>query len=413
MWGNAVLLVVLNAGITAAMCLLIVMTQRWHGKHSHDKDLSGVQKFHHLAVPRIGGLAIVAAWSLTTALLGSSFSGPSQNALGWIWTLLLISLPAFAAGLLEDLTKRVSVSLRLIAAFSSALLGSWLLGATVHHLNLWGVDQLLQFGPIAVVVTAIVVAGGANAINMIDGFNGLAASVVLIMAIAFGVIAGNVGDMMLVNYALLLASGAFGFLLLNFPVGRLFLGDGGAYFLGFGVAELAVLLLIRHPTLNAWWILSVCAYPVIELSFSIYRRKIVRKATPGAPDGMHLHTLVYRRFVSRVMPRPSGMPWFQNAAVTCVISPCVAASTLGVVLFGSRMPLAIANVMAQVLVYVLVYRRLVRGRWRGPRDPVKFRNKARLEAAEPVATAARYELVRNAPSSTPAPHIVAGISEAA
>lgn len=364
MWENVGLFAVVNVCITAGMCQLLIVTQRWHGRYSHDKDLGGVQKFHHVAVPRIGGLAIIAALALTTGLAGSLLTRVSDNLQHWTWIMLLASLPAFAFGMLEDVTKRVPVRVRLTATFASALLGSWLLGATVHHLNIWGVDQLLQFGPIALVVTAVVVAGGANAVNIIDGFNGLAATTVLIMAGGYGLIAFHAHDVVLVAFALLLASAALGFLLLNFPTGRLFLGDGGAYFLGFGVAELAVLLLVRHPEINAWWVLSVCSYPVIEVLFSIYRRKVVRKSTPGAPDGMHLHTLVFRRLVPRLVPVASSSSWVRNATVTCVIAPLVALSTWGAAVLGSGTSTAVAIVALQTLVYVSVYRRLVRGRWR-------------------------------------------------
>jgi UDP-N-acetylmuramyl pentapeptide phosphotransferase/UDP-N-acetylglucosamine-1-phosphate transferase len=159
------------------------------------------------------------------------------------------------------------------------------------------------------------------------------------------------------------AGAALGFLLVNYPRGRLFLGDGGAYFLGFWVAETAVLLLVRHPALNAWQVLAICAYPVIEVLFSIYRRKFIRQASPGAPDALHLHTLVYRRVVSRLVRYDAAQPWRRNAAVALVTVPCVAIAAAAAVLIGSAGAVAVALVLCQIFIYVFVYARLVRGRW--------------------------------------------------
>src|SRR5262249_31629024 len=89
----------------------------------------------------------------------------------------------------------------------------------------------------------------------------------------------------------------FGFFIWNYPNGLIFLGDGGAYFLGFLQAELSLLLLARNPQVSPLFPLLVCAYPVCETVFSMYRRKIVRGRAMGLPDGIHLHSLVYRRLM--------------------------------------------------------------------------------------------------------------------
>lgn len=353
------------ACISFVISLIIVYSQEWHGKHSLDHDLSGVQKFHTTAVPRIGGLAVVAGLVLALGFGALVYPGllPNGHAGGAV-KLLLASLPAFIAGIMEDLTKRVSVKVRLVATIVSALMASWLLGATIDGFDIWGVDSLLAIGPIAILVTAVVVAGGANAINIIDGFNGLASCVVVIMAAALGYLAWQAGDTFVAKLAMLGIGVTLGFMLVNYPKGSLFLGDGGAYFLGFWVAEIAVLLLVRNPAINAWQVLSICAYPVIEVLFSIYRRKFVRKATPGAPDGLHLHTLLYRRVVFKLFVHGvRRKPWHRNAAVVCFFAPCVGLLATISVFAGGTIPGAVAIVIVQVLLYIAVYKRLVRGRW--------------------------------------------------
>ena len=348
--------------VSLVVSLLIVMSQKWHGGLSHDHDLDGVQKVHTTAVPRIGGLGVIAG-IVFACLAFRHQSGPTLSIGKDMFLLLVASLPAFLAGLIEDFTKRVSVRMRLMATALSALVASALLGATVSELDLWGVDALLAFTPFALLVTAVVVAGGSNAINIIDGFNGLSSSTIVIMAAGLAAVALRCGDNLVASLGVMGIGATLGFMMLNYPRGRLFLGDGGAYFLGFWVSEMAVLLLVRNSSVNAWQVLSICAYPVIEVLFSIYRRRFIQKVSPGAPDALHLHTLVYRRLVFKYVDKNSSNPWKRNAAVACVIPPVVAVCVAVSVLVGTSIAMSMLTVLAQVVIYVAVYGRLVRGRW--------------------------------------------------
>jgi UDP-N-acetylmuramyl pentapeptide phosphotransferase/UDP-N-acetylglucosamine-1-phosphate transferase len=354
------------AGVSFLVSLLIVHSQKWHGRLSHDHDLGGIQKVHALAVPRVGGLAVVSGILFGVLLCRLLFPAQMPAArLGSILLLIGCGAPAFLAGIAEDLSKCISVRIRLLATFTSALVASALLGATVNNLDIWGIDNLLTVMPIAVLVTALVVAGGANAVNIIDGFNGLASSVIIIMALAIAAVAIQQNDMFVATLGLLGAGSALGFLLVNFPRGKLFLGDGGAYFLGFWVAEGAVLLLVRNANVNAWQVLSICAYPVIEVMFSMYRRRIIQQVSPGAPDRLHLHTLIYRRVVRKLIKVEPPQAWLQNASTAGVIVPWVATMALATVLVGQSMLAAMALVLVQVVFYIAIYRRLVRGHWVG------------------------------------------------
>jgi UDP-N-acetylmuramyl pentapeptide phosphotransferase/UDP-N-acetylglucosamine-1-phosphate transferase len=348
--------------VSLMVSLLIVLSQKWHGGLSHDHDLDGVQKVHTTAVPRIGGLGVIAG-ILLSCLAFRHQSGSTLSIGQDMFLLLIASLPAFLAGLIEDFTKRVSVRMRLMATALSALAASALLGATVSQLDLWGVDALLAFTPFALLVTAVVVAGGSNAINIIDGFNGLSSSTIVIMAAGLAAVALRCGDNLVASLGMLGIGATLGFMMLNYPRGRLFLGDGGAYFLGFWVSEMAVLLLVRNSSVNAWQVLSICAYPVIEVLFSIYRRRFIQKVSPGAPDALHLHTLVYRRLVFKYVDKSSKNPWKRNAAVACIIPPVVAVCVAVSVLVGTSMVMSMLTVLAQMVIYVAVYGRLVRGRW--------------------------------------------------
>lgn len=352
-----------------AVSLLIVLSQKWHGGLSHDHDLDGVQKVHTTAVPRIGGVAVVGGLLLGMLLFRQMSPGSMDlSHAAHIFLLLAASLPAFLAGLIEDMTKKVSVRVRLIATALSAVIASAVLGATVNELDIWGVDALLAMTPIAVMVTAVVVAGGSNAINIIDGFNGLSGSTIVIMAAGFSAVALQHGDTFIAILGVLGIGATLGFLAVNYPRGKLFLGDGGAYFLGFWVSEMAVLLLVRNPAVNAWQVLAICAYPVIEVLFSIYRRRVIQNVSPGAPDALHLHTLVYRRFVFKHVRKDAHRPWKRNAAVACVIAPVVAMCVAVSAAVGASVLASFLIVLAQLALYVTVYGRLVRGRWASNRS---------------------------------------------
>ena len=189
------------------------------------------------------------------------------------------------------------------------------------------------------------------------------------MSLGLGAIAWAHGDLFVVTLAALCAGAACGFFLLNYPAGKLFLGDGGAYFLGFWVGEIAVLLLTRNAGVNSWQVLGVVAYPIIEVLFSIYRRRFIQNVSPGAPDALHLHTLVFRRIVFKYVRRDPVRSWKRNAGVVCVISPVVAMCIAASVWLGDSVSSALTLVMLQLALYVALYGRIVRGRW-GMRRPV-------------------------------------------
>jgi UDP-N-acetylmuramyl pentapeptide phosphotransferase/UDP-N-acetylglucosamine-1-phosphate transferase len=343
--------------VSLLLTLMIIRSAGRHAALSADHDLSGPQKFHARAVPRIGGvgvfIAILAGAALALALR------PDQGVL--LWLLIAAALPAFGSGLAEDLTKSVSPKRRLVFTALSAGLGIWLLEATIVKAAIPGIDYLLGFTPFAIFLTVFVVTGVANAVNIIDGFNGLAAMCVLIMLLAITYVALQVGDTFIMTASLITAGAVLGFFVWNFPAGLIFLGDGGAYLLGFLLAELSVLLLHRNPQVSPMFALLSCAYPIFETIFSIYRKKFLRGMSPGVPDGVHLHMLVYKRLMRwAVGSREAKELTSRNSLTSPYLWILCLSTVIPSVLWWHSTPILASFLVAFMALYVFLYWSIVR-----------------------------------------------------
>lgn len=341
----------LGGTATLLACLFLISTKQKHGRFTLDTT-QGIQKFHDAPTPRVGGLAVAVGLTLALLLMPS----PQLAAL-----LLLSSLPAFGAGLLEDLTKGVSIAFRLAATVLSSLLMSALSEVMLTRVDVIGVDTLLRFWPLAALFTAFAVSGAANAFNIIDGFNGLAAGVALISLSALAVVCQIVGDVELLQLCLVLMAVTLGFLILNFPKGLIFLGDGGAYLLGFLVAWVAILLPMRNPSVSVWTGLLVCGYPILETLFSIVRKLVRQGHHPGQPDRVHLHMLVFRRMSTRVFAsRPRRL---QNGLTSLFAWTYAALPAIMAVCWFNQTPKLAAGLCLAACIYWAVYMRLTQFRW--------------------------------------------------
>jgi UDP-GlcNAc:undecaprenyl-phosphate GlcNAc-1-phosphate transferase len=344
--------------LSFALTLWLVRYSHVHAHLSHDHDLGGAQKFHTTPVPRIGGVGIMAGL-LGFTLLAAWRSHPQAREIAW---LMACALPAFVAGLIEDVTKRVSPLVRLIFTALSALLAGLILDATINRLGIFGVDYLLSFTAIGLVFTAFAVAGVANAINIIDGFNGLASVVACTMLASLFYVAFSVGDALVMSCCLALIGAILGFFLWNYPSGGIFLGDGGAYLIGFLVADLAVYLVHFHPEVSPWYPALLFVYPVVETMFSIYRRRFLRGTSPSMPDGVHLHTLVYRRLIRWALGYQHVSPEKRNAMTSPYLWLLSAMAVLPATVFFRQSWVLFVGVLVFILSYVWLYFRLVRFR---------------------------------------------------
>lgn len=266
----------------------------------HDGIDTGPQKVHVRAVPRLGGIGIFVG-AVACAFAARLLENPASKDFA---LLIVCALPTLAFGLAEDITGRVSPRKRLLASGASAAMGALILGAVIDRVDVAPLDAALGWAAISIPLTIFAIAGISNSINIIDGFNGLASMVTILMFGAIAYVAHLVGDQFIVLAAISCIGAVLGFFIWNFPLGLIFLGDGGAYFLGFILAELAVLLFSRNPEVSPWFAVLVFIYPTVETAFSIYRRRVVRGIPADTADAGHLHSLIFRRLLRR--PTNSG-----------------------------------------------------------------------------------------------------------
>ena len=340
----------------ALLTLLVIKASRKNGL-ALDGDFAGVQKVHTHAVARIGGIPIFLA-----VIVASGISVLRQPAIApWLMTLIGCGAIALAGGIVEDYTGKVSPGRRLLLTLIAAGVGYWLLDARVMRIDLpWGVFAL-QAVPLVLPLTLLAVAGIANAINIIDGFNGLASVVCIFMLLSLAYVALQVGDMFVLVAALIVAGATAGFLIWNYPVGLIFLGDGGAYFLGFLLGELALLLVMRNPGVSTWYAALLLIYPAFETVFSAYRRMFVRGKSPAMPDGIHLHSLIFRRIVQwTVGPREARALMKRNARTSPYLWLFSLTAVIPATVFWKKTGVLIFFCLLFIISYLWLYGRIVR-----------------------------------------------------
>ena len=341
---------------SALLTLLVVKQVILHGP-ALDADFLGVQKVHTHSVARIGGLPIFMAMLITACI-----SYPSNPMMfPWLMSLLLCSSVAFVGGIVEDYTGNVSAMQRLLLTMGAALIAYFLLDAKLSRIDLPFSTLTISYLWIALPLTVVAVAGIANAVNIIDGFNGLASVVTICMLISLAYVAWQVGDVFVLSAALMVAGATAGFLIWNYPIGLIFLGDGGAYFIGFMLGELALLLVMRNPQVSTWYAALLLIYPAFETIFSAYRRVFLRGKSPGMPDGIHLHSLIFRRIVQWAVGRKEARALMRRNSLT---SPYLWLLSLMAVIpatvFWKSTGTLILFCLLFVVSYVWLYARIVR-----------------------------------------------------
>ena len=361
-------LIVISFLLSALAVQIFMRRARRHARrYAHDMP----QRFHKGHVPRLGGAGILAGMGVAWMVAGwpsdpFNVSWPIKSS---ALTLLCIA-PAVLGGILEDVTQRVSVRYRLGLTIGSALLVCSVLHLGVARTGISSLDGWMQAVPyVPLLFAALAIGGLPHAFNIIDGYNGLAGTVAVLVGLAITHVALQVGDRQLAAMVICLVGATVGFLIWNYPRGKIFAGDGGAYVWGMVIAIAAVTLVQRHRVVSPWFPMLLLIYPVWETVFSIYR-KIARGQSPGTADALHFHQLIFRRIVRVAFADDEARQLLaRNNRTSPYLWIFAALTVVPAVLFWNNTPILMAFCALFVATYVAAYLMIVRfkvPRWLRP-----------------------------------------------
>jgi len=241
-------------------------------------DKPDARKVHRTLMPRLGGVAIYAGFLAAFYLLG--YHG--EKYLG----LLLGGTFIMLVGLVDDI-KNISPRLKLMGQIvAAAILVAF--GVRVEFLTN-PFDGLFILGKLAIPVTIFWIVGVTNALNLVDGLDGLAAGTSFIAAVTIAMVAWLNGEVVVALLSLALAASVMGFLPFNFHPARIFMGDSGSMFLGFNLAALATIGLTKSATVVSLFVpVVILGLPILDTTLAIIRRFLNHQPI-FAPDKGHLH----------------------------------------------------------------------------------------------------------------------------
>lgn len=311
--------------MSMALVLNIGVAYLWHKKFYQNlglKTYQAVQRIHLNETPRLGGFIFIL--SLTSFVAFSNINETIQL----LKIILICLIPIIFMGIKEDLFHNVEPAIRLL----TLLFVGWLFRVqftgplpVLADIPFIGKLVLLQGGISIFYILGMVAV--ANGMNLIDGVNGLCGAVALSILSALLFLSYKTSDITMLSLIFSVILLIIPFMLMNYPYGRIFLGDLGAYSLGLILSMLTIILFGRHPEISPWGAVLILIYPATEVVFSLLRR-MVKGVSIYHADTAHLHLKLFHFFRPQpqykkianalVMPTLSGLWLFPLLTITWV-----------------------------------------------------------------------------------------------
>lgn len=251
----------------------------------------GGRHVHGRTIPRLGGIALAIAWAVPVIALALRDPSVAHALHGKLFQVIAVVLGGSAIciiGALDD-ARGLKPAYKLAA---QVIVACFAFGCGFHiqaiQLPLVGA---LQMGVFALPVTVLWIVGVTNAVNLIDGLDGLAAGVSFFAAFTSFVIASLSGSVFVALMMAALMGALVGFLFFNFNPARIFMGDSGSYFLGFVLATTALAGGLQQKASTAVSLLVpvlALGVPIFDTLFSMFRRILERRPIFSADRG-HVH----------------------------------------------------------------------------------------------------------------------------
>lgn len=323
--------------VAAVVVLWTIPDVRNIGIRSGQLDKPGERKVHQRPMVRLGGVSIFAGTmlALTTVWWLGGFGNLSPEKEWQIWGVILGGVGFFLIGLTDDLLS-LSPFTRLLMQIIVAA-GAWKAGVSIDFVTVPTVG-IVDLDLLSLPITVIWLVGMVNAINWIDGLDGLAAGVSGIAAVVMLVVALFMKQPAAALIAAALAGASLGFLRYNFNPAQIFMGDGGSYFMGFTLAAVSIIGLVKIPAFTAVLLpYVILAVPIFDMSAVILLR-LRQGKSPFTADKRHLHHRLLNAGLSHrwaVLFIYSLTLWVGSLAMAIVGIPsgiayaCAATSLLG------------------------------------------------------------------------------------
>lgn len=313
-------------------------------------DQPNARKVHSRIMPRLGGVAIYMAFVLMVLATQTL----TKQTIG----LLLGATIIVGLGIVDDV-REVTPKVKLLLQFVAATI-LICFGIEVEFItNPFG--GIIQLGWFSIPVTLLWIIGVTNAVNLVDGLDGLAAGIAGIAAGTLGVVAWMQGKHIEAGLALILMGSIFGFLRYNFYPAKIFMGDSGSMFLGFTLSALSIMGLAKSAAVISLFIpILVLGVPIMDTLFAIIRRYINKQPIFQA-DKDHLH----HRLLA------SGLSHPQTVMAIYVINVTLASSAVLLTVLTTTQSVFIL-VAVSVLVLVGANKLGVLGRKKVQPEPVVY-----------------------------------------
>ena len=341
--------------VSFILCIIIILSSGYGFSRRGAIDEVAVQSAHSGFVPRVGGLAIYIAILVLIPLLSFGFIPLSvvfDLDAEQLTLLILSASPVFSVGLAEDFGYDMSPKARLVASAVSSVVAILLFKVWLYKLGIPGVDTLLMFAPFGILFTIFATVGVVNAFNLIDGLNGLSSYVTVSAAFSLSIIAFQAGNAEVSTFLVLIVAAVLGFMVLNFPMGKIFLGDGGAYSLGHLLVWSAIILINSATEVSAFAILLVFFWPVADTGLAIWRRWKLGNPT-DRPDRLHFHQLSMRYLEIRFFGRDRRE--IANPVATLILIPFISAPQVLGIFFWDDFNASFVSALGMLLLFLVTY----------------------------------------------------------
>lgn len=308
-------------------------------KKKYLRSYKSIQRSHLDEVPRVGGLIIYFFIIISNILIIKS---------NLILNICFAAIPVIFISLKEDLFLNTKIVSRITSMVLSTLIFFVINNTTFPIINIPIIQDILNIYFFSFIFFSFSVLVIMNGMNFIDGLNGLSSFNFLCQFFSLFFLSYVYEDITIQIVSSFLILIILIFLMFNFPLGKIFLGDTGAYFLAFIISTLIINFFGQYNQILSWNAVLILFYPSFELLFSFIRKIFFEKKRPFVADHKHLHSLIYRYLVKKKKNKTAN-----NLASILLVF--FWASPLYVILFYKNLIMLILIIITLAISYILTY----------------------------------------------------------